>query len=87
MSRYVAQFAFCRLEFSANLADAGAPIALVVDGEECPTRWQTADARHDPFEAAELMLRDQGRDFFAEPRDSRSTDDIVFDLMTDCEVQ
>lgn len=46
--------------FAADLTEASAGIYLVDrDGEEFVTPWRTADARHRPMRAAELLADDE----------------------------
>lgn len=49
-----------RLCFVADLADASAPISILDNGENTPTPFQTADARHSAYKAA-YMLNDWAR--------------------------
>ena len=55
-----------RLTFTADLAEASAPITWD-DNEICP--FETADARHNKFEAASLLnrwLRNEGGEAWGE---------------------
>lgn len=89
MSRaiYTVRLPFETFRFSANLAEASAPICWVDDeGEEHPTQYQTADARHSPRRAAKLALLAGSRDYYAEPGDERDSETIVDALIADAEV-
>lgn len=55
-----------RWTFYADLAQASAPLRLAAaDGEPVSTQYQTVDARHDAYRAAELLwpLESDGEDY------------------------
>lgn len=53
--------------FAADLVEASAGLYYVLDdGEEVPTQWQTADASHRAWDAAELLV---GMDEMADDED------------------
>ncbi len=64
MTRYTVTFASgTEAQFAADLSEASAPLCYVDDeGTEHATQWQTASARHDEWQAAELVFADELRD-------------------------
>lgn len=77
--------------FSADLSNAKAPLRLS-DGEGGwqSTQYQTADARHDEEQAAILMIRSLGAEWYMEPGqcldEGESEDDYIRSLITGIEV-
>ena len=74
MDIYVVTTTFGEFRFAANLAEASASIYSVDDEDEADsldmvTPFRTADARHDPFEAAVLLMGYYGADYYLNPDD------------------
>lgn len=65
------------LRIRADLADASAPILYEADGDWYSTPYQSADARHRPAEALRLVLSYLGPDYYRDPTDYRSDDEII----------
>lgn len=80
---YVVTTTFGQFKFLANMAEAAAPIRSLDDDDDeygdriTPTPYQTADARHSEYEAAALLLRYYGPDYYLDPRDD--SDDLDHD--------
>lgn len=56
-STYTVTTHFDTFRFSADLAQASAPILFLGEDGETSTPYQTADSRHRPRDAALLVLR------------------------------
>lgn len=72
MTNYVCKTTFGRFRFAANFADAASPIESLPDrtdedSDGFSTPFQAADARHNPHEAARLLLQYFGRDYWCDP--------------------
>ena len=70
MSLYRIELPFDRVLMDADMTHAAANIGWIdedEDGERHSTQWQTADARHDVGEAAVLLIRSFGADYWCEP--------------------
>ncbi len=65
------------LRILANLAEASSPIMYEADGIWYSTPYQSADARHRPAEALRLVLAYLGPDYYRDPTDDRSDDEII----------
>lgn len=65
------------LRIRADLADASAPILYEVDRSWYATPYQSADARHRPAEALRLVLAYLGPDYYRDPTDDRSDEEII----------
>lgn len=71
------------ITISADLVQASANIAILIDGEEDrvdPTPYQTADARHRTREAVMLAVAYCGREWYAEPTDHRDSSRILAEI-------
>jgi hypothetical protein len=74
-----------KLIVSADLVEASAPICTVTedeDGEESldSTPYQTADARHRELDAVMLAVEYCGREWYAQPGDTRETAEILAEI-------
>ena len=65
------------LRIRADLADASAPIQYEAEGVWYATPYQSADARHRPAGALRLVLAYLGPDFYRDPTDDRSDEEIL----------
>lgn len=65
------------LRIRADLAEAGAPILYEADGVWYSTPYQSADARHRPSEALKLVLAYLGPDYYRDPTDDQSDEEIL----------
>lgn len=74
------------LTISADLSQASANIAVVItgaDGEDDridPTPYQTADAKHRAKEAIMLAVTYCGREWYANPDDTRDSAEILKEI-------
>ena len=75
---YRVDLGFETISFSADLAQASAPIRIVTEDGTQTTQYQTADARHDEWKAAVLVVREMGRDFWFDPSDPEPEDDSAY---------
>lgn len=65
---YTVTLTFDTFQFRADLVEASANIQSVdEDGEVTPSPYQTADARHRECDAAKLLLRYYGGDYWLNP--------------------
>lgn len=69
---YTCRTTFGTFRFEADLTQAAAPIRSLPDHDDddtdgFSTPFQTADARHDAREAAKLLIRYFGRDYWLDP--------------------
>ena len=73
MSTYTVKLTFGdTLTFEANLAEASAPIRIIEEeGGSQLTPYQTADAQHDPMEAAVLLIKNLGPHYWLNPEDDK----------------
>lgn len=65
------------LRILANLAEASSPIMYEADGSWYATPYQSADARHRPAEALRLVLAYLGPDYYRDPADDQSDEEII----------
>lgn len=88
MSTFSADLGFDIVRFSCDLAQASSPIRVQDgDGDWQSTPYQVADARHDEYRALRLVVEYSGRDYYADPNDSRSDDEILDDILDGVEIE
>jgi hypothetical protein len=73
------------LRIQADLADARAPIRYEADGSWYTTPYRSADARHRPAEALRLVLAYLGPDYYRDPADDRTDEEILDDIVAEAE--
>lgn len=69
------------LKLRANLADAGAPIHYEAEGCWHALPYRSGNALHRPREALRLALTYFGPDYYRDPTDDRSDDEILNDIV------
>jgi hypothetical protein len=84
METYKCTTTFDSFVFSADFGDAASPICVSADPEEydmTSTPFQVADARHEPWEAAILLIKYFGKQYWLSPM--TKIEDGLYDGLTD----
>jgi hypothetical protein len=85
-STYRVRLTFGSFLFRADFSQAASSIEVNHDPDEDEDSWgptpvQVADARHEPEQAARLLVEDCGPDYYARPDDGRDSDEILAEVM------